>query len=355
MDILNDQSQKTWYQICTKYASAIPDFVLDAEYPTKEAAANLTNREFADEIKRAFPIDSPANIWFSAAYFAKCAEEAYKPGLRDFVEARIKFAADTYRIRNDVEKIMEEVRNGTMTKAAAADTDFGWVGQHNGQTVRRYPMFDVEGVKKANAYFAENRFKYPDAMRRTIAAAIMQKCAQYDVTPCREVRVEAGAGMPRRDTLMDELLYRSRMAKDAECSMVVANLNNLIAAATPEEFNGMADKIAEVISALDEVEGFRKEYGKTLLAPADIVYDMSIKQAEELVNDSVQLGKYTFSTTKLAELDVSIYGDVLGDDFVERIKSASGGVDRQKLADELYSLPIPDKRALEDHLRTLGG
>lgn len=351
MDILHDSSQRTWYQLGTKFASLIPEFVLDSEFPEKEAADRLGFREFADEGRRLFPIDSPAAVWLSAAYFAKNAEEGYKPVLRDAVEARIKQAADIYGIRKDVDAIMTAIRGDGQTKQASGDGDYGWVSGKE----RKYPMFDADGVKKASAYFTENRFMYPAAMRKAIAGAIMQKAALYGVAVDDCVRKEAGHGLPRRDTLMAELLHRAELAKDAECSAAVANLNQLLACASAEEMSDMLDKVAEIVDAFDQIEGFDRQYGKKLLSPADILYDIDMKAAEEAVQDSVELHRHVFSLKKLAELSVDVYEAALGEDFAGRIKNAEGGVDRAKLGDELFSLPRPDRAALEDHLWTLFG
>ena len=352
MDILHDSSQRTWYQLGTKFATLIPDYVLDAEFPTKEAAEGLSFREFADDGRRMFPIDSPASTWLSAAFFAKNGEAGYVPVLRSAIENRIKQAADAYGIRKDVDTIMSAVRTDAAEKTAAdADSNYGWVG--NGE--RRYPMFDAEGVKKADAYFAENRFHYPPGMRRTLAANIMAKAAEYKVPVSETVRKEAGHGLPRRDTLMAELLHRADLAKDAECSAAVANVNEILACATPEELAENLDKIAEVIEGFDRAEGFDRQYGKRLLSPADIVYDIDPKTAEAMVADSVELDRHVFSLSKLAELEPSVFEAALGEDFAGRIKTAEGRVDKAKLGDELFSLPRPDRAALEDHLWALFG
>jgi hypothetical protein len=165
------------------------------------------------------------------------------------------------------------------------------------------------------------------------------------------VRREAGQGMPRRDTLMAELLERAHLAKDAEVAQAVANVNEMIATAGMDELGEVLDKVAEVVDALDHAEGLNLGYGKRLLAPADFIYDMDSKEAEAVTEDSVELVQHVFSLQKLAELPPGVFADVLGADFVSRIKTADGKIDLTKLADELYSLPRPDKSALEEHLR----
>ena len=43
MDILHDNSHKTWYQIGTQYEKQIPEFVMNATLPEKEAVDQLPN------------------------------------------------------------------------------------------------------------------------------------------------------------------------------------------------------------------------------------------------------------------------------------------------------------------------
>jgi hypothetical protein len=348
MDIIHDLSHRTWYHIGTQHAALIPSYVLDATLPEKTAADALPDRAYADDVRRLFPIVTPVDTWLSAAYFAKHAEEVYTSALRSHVESRIKEAAAVFGIADDVATIMTAIRQVPEVKQAS-DSGYGWV---NG-TERKYPMFDAKGVHKAAEYFMENRYQYPPAMRKTIAAAIMRKAGEYKVDVPTSIRKEAGHGMPRRDTLMAELLARAQMTKDAEISAAIANLNEIIPNVDMAELGGVLDKFAEIVDALDNAENLRCGYGKRLLAPAEFIYDLDPKEAQALAEDSVELNHWVFSITKLAALSPDIYSGVLGDDFAIRIKAADGKIDKTKLADELFSLPRPDRAALESHLKTV--
>jgi predicted KAP-like P-loop ATPase len=88
--------------------------------------------------------------------------------------------------------------------------------------------------------------------------------------------------------------------------------------------------------------------------PSDFMFDVTLKSAEEALEDAVELDKHIFSLSKLAELSPSVYEAILGEDFVKAIvKSGSTTIDKEKLADNLFSLPKPDKSALEEHLAAL--
>ena len=350
MDLLHDTSHRTWYYIGTQHEKLVPGYVLDSTVTTKEAAEDLPNSMFADEVRRLFPIDSPASTWLSAAYFAKNAESSkdYKPEYRNAVRGRIMKSAEIYGIETQVSAIMDAIKSVPAEKAAADDdSNYGWV---NGNQ-RHFPMFDREGVVKAAAYFEDNRFLYPLEMRRSVSRTILKKAGEYGVTVPDAVRREAGYGLPRRDTMMAELLDRAYRCKNAEVASAIAGVVDNLGCASMDEIQVDLDKIAELVDAVDRQEGLDRQYNKKVLAPADFLFPMESKVAESLADDSVELDRHIFSLSKLAGLPESIFADALGDEFVQRVKKASGEIDRSKLADELFSLPKPDKVALEEHLQ----
>ena len=344
MDIFKDNSHRIWYQIGQELGKDIPSYVLDHEVNVKRAAS-LSDREYADDLLRKYPIDNPADTWLSAGYIVKMAQAGYisEPKYSNLM-TRVKEAAQIYGVLEDVNTLVERLTAVEETKEAG-DDDYGWVDGDD----KKYPMFDARGVAKAAEYFETNKYHYPTDMRRTIARSIMRKAAEYEVELKQDLRKDAGMGMPRRDTLMAELLGRARMYKDAETSTAIAKLNEYVASVGAEELDAELDKLASLVEEADRSEGLYREYGKTILAPSDFIYDIDASEAIKLADDAVELNKYTFSLSKLAELSPDIYANALGDDFAERVQS-DGKVDMSKLADELYSMPRPDKAALELYL-----
>jgi len=350
MDLQHDNSHRTWFYIGTHHEKLVPGFVLDAPLLTKEASEDLPNSLFADEVRRLFPIDSPANCWLSAAYFAKNAfDGAYRTPYCDAVEQRLLKAASTYGIEEQVRTIMDAVSTPVEEKQAANQDNWGWISGSD----KHFPMFDREGTVKAAAYFEDNRFLYPLEMRRSVARAIVKKASQYGVDVPDTIRREAGYGLPRRDTMCAEILDRAYRCKDAAVAEMLANIVENLAGAPMDEIQCGLDKLAELVDTVDQLEGLDNQYNKKVMAPADFLYSMDTKVAEALADDAVELDRHTFSISKLAELPCSVYADALGDEFADRVKTAEGKVCRNKLADELFSLPRPDRVALEDHLETL--
>lgn len=343
MDITSDSSYSILYGICKAGA---PDYAMKSDATTKEAASEIPDSLFADSFNRRYPIHSKGATWMSAAYFAKTAEkDGYAPVVRDFVEARIKEAAARYGISKDVEDAMARIREKPAEKRAEDDeSNYGWPSE------RKYPMFDEEGVKLANSYFEENAYSYPPEMRHTIARNIMRKCAEYGIEPERNVRVESGSGLNLRDYIGAALVDRVHACRDPEAADALRKTAMALMDLPEKGFHGMAVKFAEILERWDATQGFDRRYGTRFESPAQIFFGMSTKQASAIVDDTVVLNGNAFSVTKLAELPLEVFTCTLGEDFGERVKSAEG-IDRSKLADELHSLPTPDKKALFASIR----
>lgn len=363
MDILHDNSMRTWFQIGSSFEHLIPEYVMKYDLPAKEASATLSDSEFADPARRLYPVDSPAATWLSYAYFNKHAMDGDLPQKAieiDAIKERILQAASVYGIQPDITKLAEAFTVfGVEKKAEVSDDNYGWVAKDSTGNVlfRKYPMFDAVGVKKASDYFAEYRHRYPLEIRKHIASNIMKAAATFNVPTTElkiDVRVEAGHGIPIRSVLMEELYERANLCKDAEVSIALANINELVAAAPVEELAQNLDKIAEVVDAFDKTAGLTKHYNKKIAMPSDIIYKLGMDEAIKMSEDSVTLHRHIFSIEKLAALPVNVFSDVLGDNFVKAVMDKTGvAIDRVKLADNLYSLPKPDKAALETHLKSL--
>lgn len=339
MDILHDNTRAVLLSIGD--AVKIPKYVLDSESLEKKASYDFRDTLFADENRRQFPLDSKASTWMSAAYFAKTAEIDYKDkATRDYVESKIKRAADIHGIKEDVESVMTAIRTPKQEKTAAECAEnWGYFKD------KLYPMFDEEGVKQANAYFEQNCYKLLPEVRHVVAKNIVKKSAEYKVPYNETVRMEAEIGMPDRNFMMENVLDRVRRFKDPVKQAAVAKTAEALIQAPTEELSKNLEKLAHTLEDFDHELGLDTQYNRTVLPPSRFCFDISIKEAEDQINDSVEMNGHVFSLKKLAELPVDVFTDALGDDFGTRIKTAEK-IDEDKLRDELYSLPLPDKRAL---------
>lgn len=266
-----------------------------------------------------------------------------------YVKDRIEKAASVYGISTDV----EEAFNAAQVKTASATTDPSNYCLVDEAGTRSYPVFDKEGAAKAMGYFEEHRLSYPLDTRIKLARNILKKACDYSLDPSEILMKEAGFAVPNRAQLMEEILERAKTSNDPEISVKFAEINEVIAKSSNEEFMGSLDKIAEVIDALDGVNGMRSQYNVKLLSPQEIIYSMSVKEASAVIDSSLVLNKHTFKLDKMAELNPDTF-NVLGDNFSDEL-STDGKLDIKKMAAILPTLPTPDKRLLEEEIEASFG
>lgn len=342
MDITDDNLHATLLHICKK--GNAPYYVLSAKPMNKEAAAELPSSLFADRANRRYPIDSKANTWLSAGYFAKTAEEdGYSTTvMKDLVESTIKLAADKYGIREDVDNLMKTLREKPIEKSASDDlSNYGYPEE------KKYPMFDEKGVKLASSYFEENAYKYPAPMRKEIATNILNKCAEYSIEPTDMVRREAGKGFNLREDVMVELADRVKASSHNNVKLAEAMTGAIktLMALPMDAYQNSIEKFAQVMDHIDESLGFADSYGTRFRSPMEIFHGRNIKEAQEKVYDTVEIGPNCFSVQKLSTLPIEVFTDALGDDFGDRVKTAEA-IDTNKLSIELHSMSEPNRNAL---------
>ena len=344
MDVINDQGYRQWLSIEKEYK--VPEYVYSHEPMDKDAAETLPDTLFADIVHRQFPVSSSADTWMSAAYFNENRHQIKSADLRNYVEETIKHAADQYGIRRDVDEVLCRRAVDVLDPESMDGSYCLVIKDASGAVSRDYPVYDAEGVRRASEYFARNRSHYPLETRTKIAMGIARKAAEYGVDVPEVVSKEAMDAVPYRPFLMQELLERAMITKDAEAAMVIGTMVELLQFANSDELIKSADDFVHMVDELDQLNGLTKYYGSRLLSPNEIVFSMTVKDAEALADDSITLDKYTFSATKLASLDPGLFREALGDGIIAEL-SDKGGLSADKLAAVLPTLPRPDKLMLE--------
>jgi hypothetical protein len=106
--------------------------------------------------------------------------------------------------------------------------------------------------------------------------------------------------------------------------------------------------LAEVIDLLDEANGLKDQYNVKIMSPQESIYSMTVKEAQDILDDAITLDRYTMKLSSMAELHPNTF-NVLGEDFASEL-STDGKLDIQKMATILPTLPKPDKRLLEEEI-----
>lgn len=350
MDVLQDQSHRQWITIAETHN--VPAYVYEQEVPVKEAYVDAPDSVFADPVHRQFPVDTAANTWLSAAYFNEAREQIKAADLREFIHDGIVKAAEIYGVSDDVKAALAFMPSAVMDPENV-DSNYAYVVKSaDDKTVsRRYPIFDRNGLEKACAYFARNRSEYKLEDRTKIAAGILRRAIELGGPEVTElVHKEAADAVPYRPTLLQELFERAKLTKDAESAQVIGSLVEVVGFSSAEELMKNADVLVQVIDDLDKLNGMTKHYGRDILSPHEVVYSMGVKQAETLINDTVTLDRLAFSSIKLAQLDPSVFYDVLGGEFMSEVMDSNGKLDATKMAAILPTLPRPDRVVLEQNI-----
>ena len=343
MDVLHDASYRQLVKLASVYR--MPKYVTDHSPMEKIAADELDDALFADVAHRRFPIDSAGSTWLSAAYFNEN-RELVDSDIRPYVESNIKLAAGIYNIDKDVKGVLEH--RAVEINPENEPSNYGFTAP-TGE--RFYPMFDTEGIKRASAHFDLHRAEMPAQIRRQIACAIVKKAAENETPIDMSVYREAGIGIPNKIDMLDNILHRAQITKDASYQMVIANLARAVGSASAEELTpDILEKLADTLSEIDAAEGLDKEYGRTVLAPADFIYSLTVKEAADFMKDALTLDRHTFSIRKLAEMDPSVFKSALDDVIFGAITDKAGKLDPVKMAEVLPTLPVPDKMVLERHI-----
>ena len=351
MDLPTDHSRHQLMVIDSRYT--IPSWVKSAEIlDDAEKAAALQSSQFADPMLRQLPITSPADTWVSAAYFNEN-RHTYDEHQAAYIEGNLRKAAAVFQVEDEVAQVFAT----SMPKQANAEDDDANYCQLTksaaGETISRgFPVFNGEDLKNACEYMVtwRDRFKFAEA--HEIAKNIVRRSNEMfgDVSPVSDRILKlAGAGVVELHQIVEELDHLANQCPDSKVAMDVKELIlGMVDDPTYADSTETQVKLAQAVEDLQTLLGFNYDNHQF---PEEIVWGMSIKEAQALADDAITLGKLTYSLTKLSELDPGAFA-VLGDDFVLDITSTDGGVNREKLADILPTIPLPDKRILETHLQS---
>lgn len=359
MDILQDRGFISLLGIKTAHPELVPEFVDSADLSAiKVAAPTLSSSEFANDIAREYPIGDKPQVWLAAAYFSKSAADLQLgPEMREYVSERIKFAADIYGIRDEVDKIMTVLSS---EKSAEVEQHWGW----SDNICTKYPLHTADLVKLAMPYFEKNRDMYPFNMRREIAGNIYKRASSLNIDVSEAIRKEAGIGYPDRFAAIDAMNDRVARIKTAnpELASKLEAYSGEIKIAGTEDLMQAVDAAVEAVEAVDKAAGFRYT-GKgsaTMLVerPVDLFYSISPKMAQDDSQRYIKLNRYIFDCEKLAMmLDPEVYDGPLGEQFLRsnivKVAGFEDMTDSQMLYHALDNLSGQDKAALENHLKTL--
>lgn len=351
MTTATDQTQDTNLQglHALDIAYGLPSLVKQASIEQIRGTDQLEPHMFADVTRRQYPCHTAPATWVSAAYFFQKRAEYPKPAA-EHITRRIKDSAMHFGIAKQVNDLAEKIAAANIVdEAQLPDSAFAIVMEYeNGSKERHYPMRNAREVKTAADYLTNYRSQLTYRDRQKIADKVLEKAAAFgaDIGNYRDsIERMSGIGVCAAKTAAE--LVRSRVPYIKLESGELADQFEKLAVRLEEKSANQVwssyDLVASVVDQADREYHLTSLYGNQLEYPEDVLFSVSTKVAAEQSDELI--GTLTGNYYKKADLQrvpVNLFGDTLGDDFVNAISTANAWVDTEKLAMIVPTLPIGD-------------
>ncbi len=361
-----DQAAKDGAFRLTQYLQLypLPSSVKSASY-TNVSRTDIPDTDFAYVgTPRQFPCNSPEATLVSYMFYLEKAGHVNQED-RQLVEQRFSHFGDIWNVKKAMAEIAKR-RSEIMAKEGGLnDSDFALVTVINGEKKRHYPLRNPSEVKEAASWFVRNdntlRDVYEFPLRVGMARQILGKAAAFKIKLPSEqeshLTKAAAVGIQLPSKVAEQIEYRVRLANNAPAEIKTAMLHtrDFIKShpyrAVEDE---LAIKIADVLEKFDRRFLPDEPYTSRLNSPEDSLFGLSIKQAEDMVNNCCALlsgSAYDKNDFKL--LSLASVKEAFGEEFADSVRSGIF-VNPTKMAEIAVTLPLPDARQL-DRLMEMAG
>jgi hypothetical protein len=337
-DQQTDYSNKELYSMFVN--ADLPEYVKTAELDDSLELSELPKTAFADSERRIYPINTPARVFVSNAYFINKKADISKLYGEDYtsqLENNIKEAAEIFDIVKDLDNYSSKFNEKTASDYSERYlTEFD-LGEAN--PVQLYPIKTAGDLTECANHFVKNIKNYPFDVRVKTAQNIVKFAEELDVIEIPELVMKyAGLYYPDLENLGGEIRRRAtKLTKEANKKVyedVAKDVSNVT------EISEVM-KIAEVMFYVENMEGL---YDKTAVAnvlgdPVDCIFTKSIeKVSEDLAFIDIHGDKYKISD--LTKISRDKYEEAFGFELDPE--------DVEKLAEILPTMPRSDVKLFEE-------
>jgi hypothetical protein len=317
----------------------VPEYVKTAEIDDPLELRALPKAAFADPERGIYPVNTPARVYVSNAYFInKRADIANLYG-EDYacqLETNIKTAADIFGISEDLESY-----NSEFNEKQASDYEARPMMQLNvlDNVIELYPVKTAADLSEAADNFAKNIQKFPMPDRVKTAQNMVVAASEMGVEDLPELVLKyAGLYYPDLANLEREIWRRStKLEKQANKDIYKRLADDVENISSIDEVM----KLAETLYNIETMEGLyeKRAAARELGDPVDCIFTRSVeKVAEDLAFVEVHGDKY-----KLADLT-----KVSKDKYEEAFGFEVDPSDAEKLAEILPTMPRSDVKLFEE-------
>ena len=319
------------------FSQIIPDLErnLAAAEMLKEAEVkegeleSLPDSAFAWPEERAFAIHTKEATVMSRFYRQKCAARVSKA-----VDQALANACDLYNIP-------EETFSRPKVAAAPIDPE-----EYLIPSLQRLRVKSAADIKTAEQRLLAEYQKLSVEHRAEACSRLVEKAAAFKVDLDPLMFKLAGFTVSSTRVLRDWLEARKEAAVKAEHKTAFAKLASALRDQPAEVWDRPTlIKLAGVIDELDQKAGLGRLYDRKLPDPMQSVFN-----TEKRASAGVELGGRMVPFTRLASFPAQFYGDALGDDFVREASDGRGGIDPQKAAMLIDTLPKDMRNVLAQQM-----
>lgn len=311
----------------TKNRPQIVERVKEADVQEEELAT-LPDNAFAWPEKRAFPVHTAEHAVFSRVYRENVLN------VPPYVDQTLKEACEVYGV--------DEALFARPKLAMAPDDPEDYLLPE----MKRLPCRNAEQVKLAEEKLLAGYTKLSVESRALACRRLIEKAAAFEVKLNPLMRKLAGFTISSTKIMRDWIEARREAAPEMYKSAYQKLADGL--KGLPPEIRDREQlvKVAEVLCELDKKAGLQKHYDRKLPDPLLTVFN-----TDKLAGAGVNLGSKFVSMERLASFPATFYGDILGPDIVREASDNQGGIDPQKLAMILDTLPRDMKMMLAANMR----
>lgn len=336
LDQLSDVSNLQLYRLLQ--GVDLPDFVKDAALDDETSVANLEKSAYADQINVAYPINTPARVYVSNAFFQskKAAfEDRFGTAHTNEVAGRIKAAAELFSVTKEIEaynEVHEKRANRDYELQHVCTIQDDELGEQN-----IFPFRTAGEFSKSAEVFAANMRQYPFEWRTQIAQAFLSKAAEVGVDELPDLVCKyAGLFYPSHSADISREV--ARRANKLASKTAQEQLNQLASAVGGfETFDSLDDvmKIAEIVYRVEQADGAydRPKTAEVLPDPVDVFFAHSPEKVAQILN-VVDMGGEKFPLEALGKISSDKYKEAFGVDIDPS--------NEDQLRDILPTMPLSD-------------
>lgn len=340
----DQQSDYSGKELFSMFANVeLPEYVKTASVEDSYELSELPKTAFADSDRGIYPINSPARVFVSNAYFLNKKADISKLYGADYVsqlENKIKAAAEIFGISEDLENYSSELNVKT-----AADYDEKYMVSFaipgvDVPTIDLFPVKTAGDLSESAETFSKNISNFPFEIRVKSAQNFVKAAGELGVDELPDIICKyAGLFYPDLTNLDRELWRRStKLTKEANKQVYDAIRKDLSNMTSVDEVM----KIAETCFNIENMEGLYDniKVAQILRDPVDMFFTEPVtKIASDLSYVEVHGDKYKLED--LTKISKDKYEEAFGDSGIDP-------ADPEKIAEILPTMPRSDVKLLEE-------